>query len=66
MKIQILKDVISSNGWRKIGEVHELSQKEANHYIKKGLGVEYIEKEVKVEKETKEVKTAKKRITKRK
>lgn len=65
MKIQILKDVMSKNGWRKEGEIHELTQKEANHYIKKGIGVEYVEKEVKAEKETKEAKAPRRRVTKK-
>ena len=65
MKIKILKDVISKNGWRRAGEIHEMPQKEANHYIKKGIGVEYVEKEVKVEKETKEAKAPRRRTTKK-
>jgi hypothetical protein len=63
MKILIKKDVISQGGWRKEGEIHNLDDKLARHYIKKGIGVEY--KEEKVEKETKESKAPKKRVTKK-
>lgn len=71
MKILIKKDVISQGGWRKEGEIHNLDDKLARHYIKKGIGVEYNEdvpaqyKEEKVEKETKESKAPKKRVTKK-
>lgn len=65
MKIKVLKDVMSKNGWRKEGEIYELSQKDANHYIKKGIGVEYVEKEEKAAKETKEAKAPRKRVTKK-
>lgn len=63
MKILILKDVYSSNGWRKEGDVVELDNKTAANYIKKGIGVEH--KEQKVKKETKEAKEPKKRTTKK-
>ena len=64
MKIKIIKDVYSSNGWRKEGEIITLDSKVARHYIQKGIGIEY--KEEKAAKETKEAKTPKKRITKSK
>jgi len=63
MKILIKKDVYSSNGWRKEGDIVELDNKTANNYIIKGIGIEY--KEVKVEKETKEAKAPKRRTTKK-
>lgn len=63
MKILIKKSVISSNGWRNEGEIHELDEKLAKHYINKGIGVEH--KEEKAKKETKEAKTPRKRTTKK-
>jgi len=63
MKIKILKDVYSSNGWRHIGEVHDLDNKTAKHYLSKGIGIEY--KEEKAVKETKENKKVSKRTTKK-
>ena len=68
MKILIKKDVISQGGWRKEGEIHDLDDKIARHYIKKGIGVEHKEEEKKEEKapkKTKEAKAPKKRITKK-
>ena len=65
MKVQMLKDVISAKGWRKVGEIHDVEQKVANHYIKKGIAFEYVQKEEKAVIETKENKTAKKRVTKK-
>ena len=64
MKIKIIKDVYSGSGWRKEGEILEMDQKTARHYLIRGIGVEY--KEEKAVKETKEAKTPKKRITKAK
>jgi|11BtaG_2_1085332.scaffolds.fasta_scaffold40000_2 hypothetical protein len=64
MKIKIIKDVYSGSGWRKEGEILEMDQKAARHYIIRGIGVEY--KEEKAVKETKEAKTPKKRTTKAK
>jgi hypothetical protein len=63
MKILIKKSVISSNGWRNEGEIHDLDDKLAKHYLAKGIGVEY--KEEKAKKETKEAKTPRKRTTKK-
>jgi hypothetical protein len=63
MKVLILKDVYSSEGWRKEGEIIIMDDKTARHYIKKGIGVEH--KEEKIVKETKEAKQPKKRTTKK-
>jgi hypothetical protein len=63
MKIKIIKDVFSSAGWRREGDIVSLDGKTANHYIKKGIGIEY--KEEKQKKETKEAKTPRKRTTKK-
>ena len=67
MKIKILKDVYTSKGWRYTGEVHDLDNKTAKHYLSKGIGIEYkIEyKEEKAVKETKENKKVSKRTTKK-
>lgn len=67
MKIKILKDVISGqDGWRREGEIHDLSPKLADHYIKRGIGVPAEEvKEEKAKVETKEAKAPKKRATKK-
>lgn len=64
MKIKIIKDVYSGTGWRKEGDIIEMDQKAASHYMIRGIGIEY--KEEKATKETKEAKTPKKRITKSK
>lgn len=63
MKILILKDVYSSAGWRKEGDIVELDEKTGNHYLKKGIGIKH--KEEKIKKETKEAKVPKKRTTKK-
>lgn len=63
MKIKMLKDVYSSAGWRKEGEILSVDDKTARHYIAKGIGVEY--KEEKAPKQTKENKAVKKRTTKK-
>jgi hypothetical protein len=63
MKIKMLKDVYSVDGWRKEGDILDIDSKVARHYIAKGIGVEY--KEVKAPKETKENKAVKKRTTKK-
>jgi len=63
MKIKIIKQVYTSQGWRNEGSIFELDPKTARHYIKKGIGIEY--KEEKAEKETKELKP-KRKYTKRK
>ena len=63
MKVLIKKDVYSSQGWRKEGDIVELDHKTASHYLKKGIGVEY--KEEKPKRETKEAKTPRKRTTKK-
>jgi len=67
MKILIKKSVISGHdGWRNEGEIYELDQKTANHYIAKGIGVKAeSHKEDKAPKETKEHKGTKKRKTKK-
>jgi len=68
MKILIKKDVISQGGWRKEGEIHDLDDKLARHYIAKGIGVEHTEaekKEEKAVKETKQAKAPRKRTTKK-
>ena len=62
-KIKITKSVYSSSGWRNEGDILELDNKTAQHYISKGIGIEY--KEEKRKKETKEDKTSKKRTTKK-
>lgn len=64
MKIKIIKDVYSSVGWRKIGDIVTLDPKVARHYLDKGIGIEY--KEEKAPKQTKESKEVKKRVTKAK
>jgi hypothetical protein len=63
MKILIKKDVYSSAGWRREGDIVELDNKTYQHYLNKGIGVEY--KEQKIEKETKEAKTPRRRTTKK-
>lgn len=63
MKIKIIKDVFSSAGWRREGDVVSLDLKTANHYIKKGIGFEI--KEVKQVRQTKQSKAPQKRITKK-
>lgn len=63
MKIKVTRDVFSSSGWRKEGDIVEMDLKTANHYINKGIGIEY--KEEKQQKETKEVKATRKRTTKK-
>lgn len=63
MKILIKKDVFSSAGWRREGDIVTLDTKTAANYIQKGIGIEY--KEEKQLKETKEAKTPKKRTTKK-
>lgn len=64
MKILIIKDVFSSKGWRRAGDVIEIDLKTSNHYIKKGIAVEHKEQKTKIE--TKEHKAPKKRNTKKK
>jgi len=64
MKIKIIRDVYSGTGWRREGDIIEMDQKTARHYITKGIGIEY--KEEKIVKETKEDKAPKKRVTKAK
>lgn len=63
MKVKIIKDVFSSAGWRREGDIVELDVKTANHYLSKGIGIEF--KEEKQQKETKEAKTPRKRTTKK-
>lgn len=63
MKIKILKDVFSSAGWRREGDIVILDNKTAKHYLLKGIGVEY--KEDKKPKETKEAKAPRRRTTKK-
>ena len=65
MKILIVKDVYSSAGWRREGDIVELDTKTANHYLTKGIkDYEYKEEKSK-KKETKEAKTPKRRTTKK-
>jgi len=63
MKIKMIKQVYSSQGFRNEGDIINLDPKTARHYINRGLGVEF--KEEKIEKETKEFKP-KRKYTKRK
>lgn len=63
MKIKIIKDVFSSAGWRREGDIVSLDLKTANHYIKNGLGIEV--KEVKEVRQTKQSKAPQKRLTKK-
>lgn len=63
MQILIIKDVYSSNGWRKKGDIIELDIKTSNNYIAKGIGLEHKEDKQKIE--TKEYKAPKKRNTKK-
>ncbi len=63
MKIKMIKQVYSSQGFRNEGDIINLDPKTARHYINRGLGIEF--KEEKIEKETKELKP-KRKYTKRK
>ncbi len=63
MKIKMIKQVYSSQGFRNEGDIINLDPKTARHYINRGLGIEF--KEEKIEKETKEFKP-KRKYTKRK
>jgi|SaaInlStandDraft_1057018.scaffolds.fasta_scaffold58299_1 hypothetical protein len=63
MKIKMLKDVVSTKGWRYEGQIYELDAKIAKHYLSRQIGIEV--KEEKAAKQTKENKTAKKRTTKK-
>lgn len=63
MKIKIIKEVFSSAGWRREGDIVSMDVKTANHYINKGIGIEY--KEEKQQKETKEAKAPRRRTTKK-
>ena len=72
MKVIILKDVVSGKGWRREGDIIELTGKELNHYIAKGIAKEHKEekakpvtKEVKAKPVTKEAKAPAKRTTKK-
>lgn len=66
MKIKIIKDVFSSAGWRREGDIVSLDLKTANHYIKNGIGIEVKEvKEVKEVRQTKQSKAPQKRLTKK-
>ena len=57
MKVKMLKDVYSSNGWRHIDKIYNVDNSTARHYISKKIAIEH--KEVKVAKETKEDKVSK-------
>lgn len=59
----MLKDVVSTKGWRYEGQIYELDSKIAKHYLSRQIGIEV--KEEKAAKQTKENKTAKKRTTKK-
>jgi len=68
MKVILLKDVFSVEGWRKEGEVVNLEGKELRHYLAVEIAKPYEEPKVKEEKATKETKEAKapqKRATKK-
>lgn len=69
MKVILLKDVYSTNGWRREGEIIDLEGKELRHYLAVGIAAEYEAKteakEEKVEVETKEAKAPRKRNTKK-
>jgi len=62
MKIKIIKEVYTQNGWRREGDIVELNQKTTQHYLNRGIAIEY--KEEKAVKETKEAKAPRKRATK--
>lgn len=68
MKVILLKDVFSVDGWRKEGEVVELDGKELRHYLAVEIAKPYEEskpKEEKAPKATKEAKAPAKRTTKK-
>mgnify|MGYP000085436694 CR=1 FL=1 len=69
MKVILLKDVFSVQGWRKEGEVIDLEGKELRHYLAVEIAKPYEEakkvKEVKAPKVTKEAKAPAKRTTKK-
>lgn len=68
MKVILLKDVFSVEGWRKEGDVVELEGKELRHYLAVEIAKPYEEsesKEEKAPKATKEAKAPKKRTTKK-
>lgn len=66
MKVILLKDVYSVEGWRKEGEVVDLEGKELRHYLAVEIAKPYKEeKEVKAPKATKEAKAPAKRTTKK-
>tara|TARA_S200002703_G_scaffold159808_2_gene174833 strand:+ start:1720 stop:1932 length:213 start_codon:yes stop_codon:yes gene_type:complete len=68
MKVILLKDVYSVQGWRKEGEVVDLEGKELRHYLAVEIAKPYEEvtpKEQKAPKETKEAKAPAKRTTKK-
>jgi len=68
MKVILLKDVFSVEGWRKEGEVVELEGKELRHYLAVEIAKPLDEsksKEEKAPKATKEAKAPRKRTTKK-
>ncbi len=64
MKVLIQKSVISGKGWRNEGDIIDLEGKELNHYLTKGIAIEFKE-EKQTAKETKEAKAPQKRTTKK-
>jgi hypothetical protein len=68
MKIKIIKEVYTQNGWRREGDIVTLDPKTTRYYLNKGIAVEHTEKEAikeaKPVKETKEAKGPRKRATK--
>ena len=46
MKMLMLKDVLSSEGWRREGQVYEVATPVCNDYLYKGIAVEHKEVEV--------------------
>ncbi len=68
MKVILLKDVFSVDGWRKEGEIVDLDGKELRHYLAVEIAKPYEEpksKEEKAPKKTKEAKAPAKRTTKK-
>jgi len=64
MKVKIIKEVFSSAGWRREGDIIDLKGKELNHYINKGIAIEHKEEKA-AKKETKQAKAPAKRTTKK-
>lgn len=60
MKVKINKHVSHKNLNFQPGDVIELNDIEADHFLEYGLATEYVEKEEKIVKQTKELKTKRK------